>query len=108
MAISDGMKLIHVKDERFINEYADQVIGFGFASTAEAKIALTFGRDLAEIKHEIFKEAAPGAFQTVMTDEGFEIKRVDFATFTMSLEAAVRLRDLLNQMIDNSGQAPKL
>ncbi|MEG4315381.1 hypothetical protein U8L64_10260 [Pseudomonas sp. FIP_A4] len=107
MAISDGMKLTHLQDERFINEYADQIIGFGFSATTEAKIALTFGRDLVQIKHEVFKEAAPGTFQTIMTEEGFEVTRIDFATFTMSLDAAVRLRDLLNQMIENAGQVPQ-
>ncbi|MDH0120818.1 hypothetical protein N7325_13450 [Stutzerimonas stutzeri] len=102
MALVDGDKLHHIKDPRFIHEYADQVLGIGFASANEPKVSLTFGRDLMDVEYETFREVHPGVFQTVAEGDGLSPKRIDFATFTMSLDAASRLRDLLTQMIEKA------
>nr|WP_315436034.1 hypothetical protein [uncultured Pseudomonas sp.] len=97
-----GDKLAHVKAPGFINEEADQSVGFVFGPPDEPRISLTFGRDKMTIVEEVYVEASKGLFRPQPHNDGFYLERVDFGTFTMRVEAAIRLRAMLTDLIDKA------
>ncbi|WP_434774739.1 hypothetical protein [Pseudomonas oryzihabitans] len=102
MKIVDGGTLPHSRSEKFINEPADQFVAVTYQAGGEPKISITFGRDELIVNQEVFREMHPGStmFRTEVTEEDFEVSRIDFANVTMSHEVARRLRDLLSYLID--------
>lgn len=98
----NGEKLVHEKAAGYVSEYADQVVGVAFGAGADAKVSLTFGRDKISIPHETFVEVAPGQIQTQVGEDDFSLVRVDIANIVMDLGAAIRLRDMLNSVIENA------
>lgn len=100
--ITDGDELKHVTSPGFVNEEADQAVGFVFGSPTEPRISLTFGRDKITVESEVYKEVGKSLFQPQPHPAGFKTERVDFACLTMQLEAAKRLHALLSQMISDA------
>lgn len=98
--IKAGGKLVHVPAPGYINEIVDQLVGLTYHSAGEVRFSMTFGRDLLKLHQETLHEVGAGLYQAQATPEDYELTRLDFATFTMNLGAAMRFRDALNQMID--------
>ena len=101
MAIKDGEKLLHIQAPNYVNEFVDQVVGLGMQAGDE-KFAITFGRDQLQVIHETYKVISETAYQTGLHEDGFTVSRLDFATLTMSVGTATRLRDMLSDMINNA------
>jgi hypothetical protein len=95
----EGEKLPHIQAPNFISEYADQIVGIGFGTGSESKVSLNFGRERIDILNETLKEISPGEFQSVIDRSNFSVTRQDFATISMSIEAAKRLAEVLAQII---------
>ena len=98
--ITEGGKLIHVQAPNYVNEPVDQLVGLTYSSGAEHRFSMTFGRDQLHISGETLKEISPGVFQTQPLPEDYSLTRIDFATFTMNMDATIRFRDALTQMIE--------
>lgn len=101
MAIQNGQKLLHIQAPNYVNEFVDQVVGLGMQAGDE-KFAITFGRDQLQVTHETYKVISENAYQTLLNEDGFTVNRLDFATLTMSIGTATRLRDMLTDMINNA------
>lgn len=98
--ITPGGKLIHVQAPNYVNEPVDQLVGLTYNSGAEHRFSMTFGRDQLHLTGETLKEISPGIFQTQAMPDDYSLTRIDFATFTMNMESAIRFRDALTQMIE--------
>lgn len=98
--IKDGARLIHVKAPNYVNEVVDQFVALGYGAGQESKVALTFGKDILDVTHEVFRPQGDGvSFQTVVDGDCHELQRIDYATMVLSIHAAIRLRDTLNEVI---------